>query len=140
MLLVRYLLLFILLPTILLSQEECYLGIGGKDDAIIAEVFQLTDLQLEQLESWSAELQYRNEFFEMKAENLLKNHPQSTPEDIMKMSFEYKILLDSMYNNVVRIDRRLINTFSDKQYNLYLQLCNQVMRNPIYALRSVNEK
>lgn len=118
------------------------MGIGGKDDEIIKAVFELTDEQAEQMRNWGAELQFRNEIFEIRAENLLKNHAQSSPEDLLKMSYEYKILLDSMENNMRLLDKRLLGIFTTEQYNLYIMLCNQVYRSPIYASRSkpLNEK
>ena len=82
----------------------------------------------------------RNEIFEMRAENLLKNHPQSSPEDLLKMSFKYRALLDSMQGNVRLLDSRMLGIFNEEQYNLYIMLCNQIGRSPIYAQRSVNKK
>ena len=116
------------------------MGIGGKDDETLKKVFELTEEQVEKMRNWGAELQFRNEIFEMRAENLLRNHAQSSPEDLLKMSFEYKALLDSMENNMRLLDRRMLGIFTDAQYNLYIMLCNHVYRSPIYALRSVNEK
>lgn len=136
----RIILLFFLFPSLLLSQEECFLGIGGKDDKTIETVFELTEDQVEKMRNWGAELKFRNEVFEIRAKNLLKNHAQSSPEDLMKMSYEYKALLDSMQNNMKRLDQRMLGIFTNEQYNLYIMLCNQVYRSPIYAARSVNEK
>ncbi len=124
----------------LFSQQDCLLGIGGKDDETIKTVFELTDEQIEKMRNWGAELSFRNEVFEIRAENLLKNHAQSSIEDLMKMSIEYKAILDSMESNIRLLDKRLLSTFSDEQYDLYYMLCNQVQRSPIYAVRSMNEK
>ena len=121
------------------AQEDCYLGIGGKDDVIIAEVFELTEEQTENLKNWGAELKFRNEIFELKANNLLKNHAQASPEDLLKMSYNYKALLDSMAANMRLLDKRMLGTFTNKQYNVYILLCNQLSRSPIYTSRSVNE-
>lgn len=124
----------------LFSQQDCLLGIGGKDDETIKTVFELTDDQIEKMRNWGAELAFRNELFEIRAKNLLKNHAQSSVEDLMKMSIEYKAILDSMESNIRLLDKRLLSTFSDEQYDLYYMLCNQVQRSPIYAVRSMNEK
>lgn len=124
----------------LFSQEDCFLGIGGQDDDMIKRVFELTEVQVEQMRNWGAELKYRNEIFEIRAERLLKNHAQSSPEDLMKMSYQYKALLDSMQSNMRLLDKRMLGIFTKDQYNLYIMLCNQVYRSPIYAERSVNEK
>jgi len=121
------------------AQYDCYLGIGGKDDAKITEVFKLTEDQVENLRNWGAELKFRNEIFEYKAESLLKNHAQASPEDLLKMSYEYKAVLDSMAANMRMLDKRMLGTFSTKQYNLYMMLCNQLSRSPIYTTRSVDE-
>ncbi|MDT0540326.1 MULTISPECIES: hypothetical protein [Croceitalea] len=121
------------------AQEDCYLGIGGKDDVIITEVFELTEEQTENLKNWGAELKFRNEIFELKANNLLKNHAQASPEDLLKMSYNYKALLDSMAANMRLLDKRMLGTFTNKQYNVYIMLCNQLSRSPIYTSRSVNE-
>lgn len=124
----------------LFSQEDCFLGIGGKDDETITTVFELTEDQVEQMRNWGAELKFRNEVFEMRAKRLLETHAESSPEELMKMSKQYKALLDSIYNNMRMLDRRMLGTFTTDQYNLYIMLCNQVYRSPMYATRSVNEK
>lgn len=121
------------------AQHDCFLGIGGKDDATIIEVFQLSEDQIEKLKNWGAELKFRNEIFGYKAKNLLKNHAQASPEDLLKMSYDYKAVLDSMSANMRMLDKRMLGTFNTKQYNLYVTLCNQLSRSPIYTTRSVNE-
>lgn len=138
---IRQLLLFSFLFIVGISnaQQDCYLGIGGKDDAVITEVFKLSEKQVEHLKNWGAELKFRNEIFKLKAENLLKNHAQASPEDLLKMSYNYRALLDSMAANMKMLDKRMLSTFNNKQYNLYIQLCNQTSRSPIYTARSVNE-
>lgn len=129
-----------LLPTLLISQEDCLLGIGGKDDETIKVVFRLTEEQIEKMRNWGAELQFRNEIFERRANHLLETHAQSSLEDLKKMSIEYKALLDSIQANIRLLDKRMLGIFTIEQYNLYIMLCNQVYRSPIYASRSVNEK
>nr|WP_299384425.1 hypothetical protein [Allomuricauda sp.] len=122
------------------SQEDCFLGIGGKDDDTIVEVFQLNDVQVEQLRNWSAELKVRNQYLKDKAKHLLRRHAQSSPEDLMAVSYQYKDLLDSMKQNVIMLDKRLLSVFNDRQYNLYLELCNQLTLRPIYVDGPVDEK
>ncbi len=122
------------------AQAECALGIGGKNDEEIAEVFQLNDVQLEKLKNWSAELRVRNDFLKDQAKYLLKRNAQSSPEDLLSMSFKYRKLLDSMKQNLRMLDKRLLSIFNEKQYNLYVELCGQMMLRPIYVDRSVNEK
>ncbi len=95
---------------------------------------------MEQLRNWGAELKVRNALLEDKAHAILKKHPQSTTEDIVKMSDEFKVLLDSMTSNMLMLDQRLLSTFNEEQYNLYITLCSEIFRNPIYVNRTVNEK
>lgn len=114
------------------AQEDCYLGIGGKDDETIIRVFELTSEQQANLKNWGAELKYRNEVFKIRANSLLENHAQSSPEDLLEMSYKYKALLDSIYANMRMLDKRLLDSFNDRQYNLYIQLCTTVNRSPIF--------
>ena len=122
------------------AQEECFLGIGGKDDKTIAEIFDLSHEQLRNLRNWGAELKYRNEIFIIRAESLLKNHPSGSHEDLLKMSYEYKGHLDSMTKNLRLIDKRMLASFNDQQYNIYIQLCNSVLLTPIFVNRNKVEK
>ncbi|WP_133248439.1 hypothetical protein [Flagellimonas aquimarina] len=123
-----------------MAQQDCILGIGGQDDEMISEVFQLNDEQMEKMRNWSAELRIRNEILKNQAEFLLKKHAQSSPEDLVAMSQKYKDILDSMKQNVLRQDKRLLSIFNEKQYNFYLELCSQLTLQPIYVSRSVDEK
>jgi len=122
------------------AQEECILGIGGQDDEVIEEVFQLNDDQIEKMKNWGAELKIRNEILKDQADFLLRKHAQSSPEDLVAMSYKYKDILDSMKQNVRMLDKRLLSIFNAKQYNFYLELCNQLSLLPIYVDRSVDEK
>ena len=53
--------MILLFPFSIAAQEDCFLGIGGRDDEIITAVFQLSDSQVEKLRNWGAELEFRNE-------------------------------------------------------------------------------
>ena len=121
------------------AQEICFLGVGGLDDETIKEVFQLNEVQLENLKNWGAELQYRNEIFAVKLERLLKKHRESSPDILLEMSYAYKALLDSIDANRQLIDQRMLSTFNRQQYNLYIKLCNQLALSPIYNGSQVNE-
>ena len=133
-------LLCFLSVTGLVAQQDCYLGVGGPDDKAIAEVFRLDSLQQEQLANLGAELKFRNELLAQRAEYLLELHAQSSPEDLLVMSFEYRQVLDSMHSNMKLIDKKLLSLFSDQQYNLYIRLCNQAQSSPIYAPRASVQK
>ena len=122
------------------SQQECFLGIGGKDNETITEVFQLNEEQKEKLKQWSAELKVRNDILKDQAKYLMKQHEASSPEVLMTVSTKYKGLLDSMRQNLRMLDTRMLSVFNDKQYNRYLELCGLLALRPIYVNRSVNEK
>lgn len=132
--------LFLMLNFSVFAQQECLLGVGGKDDETIAEVFQLNEEQLGNLKNWSAELKIRNEILENQAEYLLKQHAESSPEVLLKVSTEYRTILDSMKQNVRMMDKRLLSILNPKQYEFYVELCNKLTLRPIYINRSVDEK
>ncbi len=135
------LLVICLLTTFLCSsQTECTLGVGGKDDDTIVEVFQLNEEQEKNLRNWSAELKVRNSHLKEKAKYLLKKHEQSPPNALMEMSYQYRGILDSMKSNARMIDQRLLSTFNRKQYDLYVELCGMIALSPMRVNNSVNEK
>ena len=116
------------------------MGVGGQDDQVIMEVFQLNDDQKDKLKSWSAELQVRNDILKDRAKHLLKRHENSPPEVLAIFSKQYKDILDSMKQNALMMDKRLLSILNAKQYNLYLELCSQLTLRPMYVDRSVDEK
>lgn len=128
------------LSTSVSAQEECFLGVGGKNHETIAEIFDLNEKQLKNLRNWGAELKYRNEIFIIRAEYLLKNHPHSSHEDLLQLSYKYRGHLDSMMGNLRMIDKRMLGTFNNQQYNLYIQLCNSIQLSPIFVNRDLGEK
>ncbi|MFD2101151.1 hypothetical protein [Flagellimonas iocasae] len=132
--------LFLLLNFSAFAQDDCLLGIGGKDDEVIAEVFQLNDEQQEKLRNWSAELKIRNGILKEKADFLIKKHEESSIEELLKVSPEYGNILDSMKQNVRMMDKRLLATLNPKQYEFYMELCSKLTLRPIYIDRSVDEK
>ncbi len=122
------------------SQQDCLLGIGGKDNETILEVFQLNEEQQEKMRNWSAELKIRNDILKDQAKHLIKKHEESSPEVLMTVSLKYKGLLDSMKQNLRMMDARMLSIFNDRQYKRYLDLCHQLTLRPIHVERSVNEK
>ncbi len=133
-------LLFLLSGYAAFAQLECILGVGGKDNEAITKVFELTEEQQENLKNWSAELKVRNELLEDKAKYLMKKHEESSPEILVTVSEEYKGLIDSMRQNIRMMDKRLLGTFNEVQYERYLKICNQMSLLPIHVNRSVDEK
>lgn len=122
-----------------MAQMDCILGVGGRDDETIIKVFELTEEQQENLKNWSAELKVRNDIFKDKAAYLMKQNEESPPEVLMEVSKKYQSYIDSMANNVLMIDMRLLGTFNEKQYQRYVKLCSQLSLRPIYVNRSVDE-
>lgn len=115
------------------------LGVGGKDNETIIKVFELSEEQQENLKNWSAELKVRNDLLRDKAQYLMKKNEESSPEVLVTVSQEYKIILDSMKQNIRMMDKRLLGTFNEAQYERYTKLCNQMALRPIYINRSVDE-
>nr|WP_321411595.1 hypothetical protein [uncultured Allomuricauda sp.] len=121
------------------AQMDCILGVGGRDNETIAKVFELTEEQQESLKNWSAELKIRNDIFKERAEYLMKQNEDSSPEVLMEVSKKYQSFIDSMAKNVHMMDKRLLESFSQVQYDRYLKLCNQMTLRPIYVNKSVDE-
>lgn len=118
---------------------DCILGVGGRDNETITNVFELTEEQRENLKNWSAELKIRNEIFKERAEYLMKQNEDSSPEVLIEVSKKYQSFIDSMAKNVQMMDKRLLESFTQTQYDRYLKLCNQMTLRPIYVNRSVDE-
>ena len=131
--------IFLLYGVFSFAQMDCILGVGGRDNETIAKVFELTEVQRENLKNWSAEVRVRNDVFKEKAKYLMKQNEESSPEVLIEVSKKYQSYIDSMANNVRLIDKRLLGTFSQAQYDRYLKLCSQLTLRPIYINRSVDE-
>jgi len=121
------------------AQMDCILGVGGRDNETITKVFELTEEQQKSLKNWSAELKIRNDIFKGKAEYLMKQNEESSPEVLMEVSKKYQSLIDSMAKNVRVMDERLLTSFNKTQYERYLKLCRQMTLRPIHINRSVDE-
>ena len=121
------------------AQMDCILGVGGRDNETITKVFELTEEQQKSLKNWSAELKIRNDIFKGKAEYLMKQNEESSPEVLMEVSKKYQSLIDSMAKNVRVMDERLLTSFNKTQYERYLKLCSQMTLRPIHINRSVDE-
>ena len=139
---VNYVFFLVLLPVMAFSQEACFLGIGGRDDETIKEFFKLSNEQFAQLQNWSAEIKIRNEILETKADKLLEKHETSSPHKLRDMAYQYRQFIDSMQNNIIMLDKKMLQLFTEDQYNIYLNLCNQLYLKPlnVQPSRSANEK
>ncbi|MCR9225863.1 MAG: hypothetical protein NXH90_00375 [Flavobacteriaceae bacterium] len=121
------------------AQMDCILGVGGRDNETITKVFELTEEQRENLKNWSAELKVRNDIFKERAAYLMRQNQESSPEVLMEVSKKYQSFMDSMAKNVHMMDKRLLESFNQTQYDRYLKLCDQMTLRPIYINRSVDE-
>ncbi len=121
------------------AQMDCILGVGGRDNETITKVFELTEEQQKNLKDWSAELKIRNDIFKGKAEYLMKQNEESSPEVLIEVSKKYQSFIDSMTKNVRMMDKRLLTSFNEVQYERYLKLCRQMTLRPIHINRSVDE-
>lgn len=113
---------------------DCTLGIGGKDNVTLAEVFQLNDDQKAKMEIWTQELSIENKLLQEEIDLLMKTHPQKTEEELMQLAGKYKTLQDKMVANAKSYDIKLLRMFNPKQYKLYTELCAEVMRTPLLGI------
>lgn len=119
------------------AQADCVLGVGITDDATLTGIFQLNDMQKEKLTNYAAELKYRNELLNDQLENVMKRHPQSTPSELRQLADKYKGVMDSMTSIQTMIDKKVLSLFNEKQYKLYLSLCNEASRSPFIVVPAV---
>ncbi|MCW5517545.1 hypothetical protein [Muriicola sp. Z0-33] len=110
---------------------DCTLSIGGKDTAVLIQVFQLNEEQKNTMEMWIGELQTQNKLIEDEIKVLLEKHPQSTQEDLETLAKKYKVLKDKMLAISKGYDSKLLGLFNPKQYQRYAELCNEALRKPI---------
>ncbi len=113
-----------------IAQEDCILGVGLTEDKTIIDVFQLNEIQSEQMMNFSAELKYRNELLNNQAANLMKRHPQSSAAELKLLAKKYNVIRDSMAIVQKMVDMRVLKLFNEKQYQRYLELCNEAFRQP----------
>lgn len=127
----RVILIFICFTSFsLMSQSDCVLGVGITDNDVIAQVFQMNEMQKENLANSAAELKYRNEVLNNQLENIYTRHPQSTVEEINELAVKYRGVMDSMELIQTMIDKKVLSLFNQKQYELYLSLCQEASRSP----------
>ncbi|MBT8179262.1 MAG: hypothetical protein HKP60_09110 [Eudoraea sp.] len=119
------------------QMADCTLGLGGKDTEVIIKVFHLNEEQKSQLDMWVAEYQLSSRLIQEEVDQLLESHPQKTPEDLEKLAVKYNTLKTKLFNISRAYDQQLIALFDQRQYGVYLELCNEVNRKPIS--KSANE-
>lgn len=118
---------------------DCTLGIGGKDTEILIQVFQLNEEQKSAMNIWIGELEIANKLNEDKIKLLFEKHPQSTQEDLETLAKKYKVLKDQMMASSKSYDQKLLGLFNPKQYQRYVELCSEALRNPIAPIAEENQ-
>ncbi|WP_400072585.1 hypothetical protein [Zobellia russellii] len=111
--------------------QSCTLYIGGKNSETIKTIFQLNEEQIVLMEALQGELAVTTKSVEEQIEKLLAQHPQSTQEDLIKLAEKYKGLQQQLVQAAYDSDKKLLSAFNTKQYERYLQLCNEAIRLPI---------
>lgn len=114
--------------------QDCTLDIGGKNAETLIKVFQLNETQIGQMESWSAEMAISNKSIEDDIQKLFDSQPQSTPEELTILAEKYRGLQQKMVSASYEVDKKLLTIFNEKQYERYLQLCNEAIRVPIKVI------
>ena len=126
--------LFFLLFSFWGMAQDCILDIGGKNTDTLVQVFQMNEEQTSQMNIWHAELVIETKVVEGEIQKLFDSHPQSTPEELTSLAVKYKVLQEKIVNASKATDQRLLSIFNKKQYDRYLELCNEAFRRPIRAV------
>ncbi|CAM4176906.1 hypothetical protein ZONE111904_05940 [Zobellia nedashkovskayae] len=126
-----YSLLVFLMFFSVVNAQNCTLDIGGKNSETIKTIFQLNEEQIAIMETLKGELEVKTKSTEDQIEKLLAEHPQSTEEDLIKLADKYKVLQKQQLDLAYESDKELLSVFNAKQYERYLQLCNEAIRQPI---------
>jgi hypothetical protein len=126
-----YLVIAFLFSGILANAQKCSLNIGGTDSNIMVEIFQLNEEQQLAMREIKEALALETSRIDADIQKLLKEHPQSTPEELMVLAKKYRELQQKMVNTLLEGDKKLLSTFNPKQYDRYLILCKEAFREPI---------
>ncbi len=111
--------------------QNCTLDIGGKNHTVIVDVFQLNSGQQAVMEVLRGELEIAQKEIEDEIQKLFETHPQSTETELITLADKYKILKEKMVSASWESDKKLLETFNQKQYERYLSLCYEALRDPI---------
>ena len=113
------------------NAQNCTLDIGGKNIDLIVTVFQLNEAQVSTMEQLRSELDIKAKTVEADIQKLFEQHPQSSPEELTTLAGKYKVLQQELVAASFSSDKKLLATFNEKQYQRYLSLCNEALRDPI---------
>ena len=111
--------------------DDCSLDIGGEDTDVLITVFQLNEKQQTYLDTWRGELSVQSKTIEEDISQLLETHPQSTEADLHNLSRKYAKLKDQLVAISRTYDQKMLGTFNPKQYEFYIELCNEALRRPL---------
>ncbi|MCE2612722.1 hypothetical protein LVD13_07040 [Flavobacteriaceae bacterium D16] len=122
----------LLFPNLHFGQlQDCTLGIGNKDTEVIFQVFKLNEEQKVIAEALASEYQKDSRLIQEQVDDLFESHPQQTPEDLQKMAKKFDSLKIRLIDMSRSYDQKLVSLFDQKQFEVYLQLCNEVRRKPL---------
>jgi hypothetical protein len=125
------LMLLFLLSHDVLKAQDCALGIGGKNTEAIISNFQLNASQKVLMDSLRGHYAISEKKVVDAIQQLFKEHPQSSEEDLMKLAVKYKALQQELVVLARETDTKLLSAFNEKQYQRYLLLCKEALREPI---------
>ena len=111
--------------------QECTLDIGGENTDMLKSVFQLNDDQINQMEAWSINLKLETESVEDSIQKLFEEHPQSSTEELTMLADKYRVLQQQLVAASRTADKNLLSILNKKQYDRYLTLCYDAIREPI---------
>lgn len=110
------------------AQADCILGVGVTSDSIISDIFQLNEMQKQQLELLSTDVKLLNEALNDNLAEVKSKHPQSNVTELRQLADKYKVVMDSMANVQKVMDKKMLALFNSNQYELYLSLCKDALR------------
>ncbi|WP_300022230.1 hypothetical protein [uncultured Maribacter sp.] len=110
------------------AQADCILGVGVTSDSIISDIFQLNEMQKQQLELLSTDVKLLNESLNDNLAEVKSKHPQSNVTELRQLADKYKVVMDSMANVQKVMDKKMLALFNFNQYELYLSLCKDALR------------
>lgn len=110
---------------------DCTLALGSVETETLVAIFQLNEPQKGTLAELQGKLQVESKSIEDQTKKLFEEHPQGTEEELITLAEKYKALQQKMVDISKESDRQLLQTFNTKQYERYIHLCQEALRNPI---------
>ncbi len=114
-----------------LFAQDCTLGMGGRDSELIVRVFQLSSEQQVSMQNWMGELEIYHKDMAEQVRQLFQTHPQQNTEELQELASKYQVLKDKIETTAKDYDRKLLATFSERQYATYMALCREANRVPM---------